>query len=218
MNTVTLDRLSSVAEISAPPPLLGESLVASLEQATDVRLPFRHLRLEHLLPAPMRAALQALPLAPPPVLPVWGEPAGSAGRRHRLRPDGPAAAPVSRALARAFGRQAVTRLIARRADVDVAGCSIRLTVTQEVDGYACAPGTAEGEARYRFVIGLSPMHQGDLGPDLYFSPDAWAAQLPWGPGAAFAFAPAADTWHGFEPRLIRRLRACLVVDYLAALS
>lgn len=216
MNTVTLDRLRSVAEICAPPRALGETLVASLERATDADFPFRHLQLEHLLPAPITAALQALPLAPPSTLPVWGEPRGAVGRLHRLRPTGPAAAPVSRALARAFAKEAVTRLIARRAEVDVAGCRIRLTVTQEVDGYACEPCTAEGEARFRLVVGLSPMHQRDLGPDLYLGPRTWVAQLPWGPGSAFAFTPAADTWHGFEPRLIRRLRTCLVVDYLPA--
>lgn len=216
MNTVTLDRLRPVAEIGAPPPLLGETLLASLEQATDARFPFRHLELEHLLPPPITAALEALPLAPPPLLPVLGEPCSCVGRQHRLRPSGPAAAPVSRALARAFARQAVTRLIAERAEVDVAGCRVRLTVTQEVDGYACEPRTGEGEARFRVVIGLSPMHQRDLGPDLYLGPRTWAAQLPWGPGTGFAFAPAADTWHGFEPRLVRRLRSCLVVDYLSA--
>jgi hypothetical protein len=216
MNSVALDRLHSVAEICAPPPALGETLVASLEQAIDARFPFRHLQLEHLLPAPITAALRALPLTPPSTLPVWGEPPAAVGRRHRLRPSGPAAAPVSRALARAFAKEAVTRLIAQRAEVDVADCRIRLTVTQEVDGYACEPCTAQGEARFRLVIGLSSLHQSDLGPDLYLGPETWAAQLPWGPGAAFAFAPAADTWHGFEPRLIRRLRTCLVVDYLAA--
>lgn len=216
MNTVALDRLRPVAETGAPPPLLGETLVASLEQATDARFPFRHLRLQHLLPPPITAALQALPLEPPSVLPVWGEPRGCVGRQHRLRPSGPAAAPVSRALARAFARPAVTGLIARRAEVDVADCRVRLTLTQEVDGYACEPCTAEGEARFRVVIGISPMHQRDLGPDLYLGPQTWAAQLPWGPGSAFAFAPAADTWHGFEPRLVRRLRTCLVVDYLPA--
>lgn len=215
MNTVTFDRLHSVAEICAPPPALGETLAASLEQATDARFPFRHLRLEHLLPAPITAALQALPLAPPSTLPVLGEPPAAVGRRHRLRPNGAAAAPISRALAHAFAKPAVTRLIAARAEVDVAGCHVRLTVTQEVDGYACEPCTAQGEARFRLVIGVSPMHQRDLGPDLYLGPQTWAAQLPWGPGSAFAFAPAADTWHGFEPRLIRRLRTCLVVDYLA---
>src|SRR4051812_18267528 len=110
MNTVTLDRLRSVAEIAPPSPSLAETLVASLEQATDARVPFRHLRLEHLLPAPMRAALQALPLAPPPVLPVWGASRASAGRRHRLRPAGPAAAPVSGALARGFTLDSVRRL------------------------------------------------------------------------------------------------------------
>jgi hypothetical protein len=133
----------------------------------------------------------------------------------RLRSDGPAAAPVSRVLARAFAADTVAALIARRAGISVAGCRLALSVTQEIDGYACEPRTCEGEARFRFVVGLSPVHQCDLGPDLYRDRESWAAQLPWRSGSAFAFAPAADTWHGFEPRMIRRVRACLVVDYLA---
>ncbi|HKR86788.1 MAG TPA: hypothetical protein VJS38_01310, partial [Phenylobacterium sp.] len=103
---------------------------------------------------------------------------------------------------------------ARRTQVEVERCRVVLTVTQEVDGYACEPATGQGEARFRFVVGLSPMRQNDLGPDLYQGPQTWAMQLPWRPGAAFGFAPGPDTWHGFEPRMIRDLRASLVVDYL----
>jgi hypothetical protein len=164
----------------------------------------------------MLAALQALPLASLPETPVMGERRGCVAVRRALRQAGPAAAPVSRALARAFASDAVVERIARRAEVEVAGCRVELTVTQEVDGWACEPCTGEGEARFRVLVGLPPMHQTDLGPDLYQGPQTWAMQLPWRPGAAFGFAPAADTWHGFEPRMIRRLRTSLVVDYLEA--
>jgi hypothetical protein len=213
MNTFALGRLHSVADVCTPPPALGETLVASLKSAQAASFPFRHLRLEHLLPPTVTAALHALPLAPPEA-PVMGEPGACVAVRRRLRPSGPAAASVSRALVRAFAQDDVAGLIHRRTDVDVGACRVALTVTQEVDGYACEPRSGEGEARFRFVVGLSPMHQNDLGPDLYQGPQTWAMQLPWRPGTALGFAPAADTWHGFEPRMIRHLRACLVVDYL----
>ena len=213
MNTFALGRLGSYADISTPSPPLAETLVASLGRAQDADVPFRHLRLEHLLPPTVTAALHALPLAPPEP-PVMGEPCGCVSVRRRLRPTGQAAAPVSRALAKAFADEDVAALIGRRVGVAVGGCAVALTLTQEVDGYASEPRTGEGEARFRFIVGLSPMHQNDLGPDLYQGPQTWAMQLPWRPGAALGFAPGADTWHGFEPRMIRHLRACLLVDYL----
>lgn len=213
MNTLALSRLRPFAEICPPSPPLSETVAASLMQAAEGRLPFRHLRLKHFLPPAVTAALHALPLAPPEA-PVIGEPSGCVAVKRRLRPTGAAAAPVSRALAQAFAAGEVAELIARRTGVEVEGRHVALTITQEVDGYACEPRTGEGEARFRFIVGLSPMHQNDLGPDLYRGPQTWALQLPWRPGSAFGFAPSADTWHGFEPRMIRHLRACLVVDYL----
>lgn len=215
MNTIVLGRLRPAIEIRAPAAALDEAVARSLAAATQAHFPFRHLRLEALLPATVAAALRALPYAPPSVLPTWGRPAAAGRRTRRLRLQGADAAPVCQALARAFAAPAATALIARRAGVEVADCAIRLSLVQEVDGYACEPRTDEGQARFRIVVALPPSHQSDLGPDLYADPETWAAQLPWSPGAAFAFAPAADTWHGFEPRLIRRLRASLVIDYVA---
>lgn len=214
MNTFAVARLHPFAEICPSAPPLYETLVASLEQAEAARFPFRHLRLEHLLPPSVTAALQALPLAPPPATPVIGEPRGCVAVARRLRPAGAAAARVSRALARAFAADEVAALIARRTQVELERRRVVLTVTHEVDGYAREPATGQGEARFRFVVGLSPMRQNDLGPDLYQGPQTWAMQLPWRPGSAFGFAPGPDTWHGFEPRMIRDLRASLVVDYV----
>jgi len=210
MNTLSFARPRAVTEGSAPPSLSGV-LAASLERAQEVRIPFRHLRFEHLLPPAHIATLHALSL--PPATAVIGEACGCVAVRRALVSIDRAAA-VSRTLAHGFAAETVADQIARRAGVEVADCRLALTLTQEVDGWACEPRTGEGEARYRFVVGLSPMHQIDLGPDLYRGPQTWATQLPWRPGSAFGFAPAADTWHGFEPRMIRHQRASLVVDYL----
>jgi hypothetical protein len=215
MNLIALPTPRRPTATFAPPRSLDGALADSLRRAEEVEAPFRHLRLVNLLPPSICAALKVLPLEPPPELPVWGEPPPCVRRAYRLRVEGPTAAAVSQDLAQAFADETVTRLIAGRAQVEVAGCPVRLTISQESDGYACEPRTGEGEARFRLVVGLPPAPQGDLGPDLYAGPQTWATQLPWGVGAGFAFAPGPDTWHGFEPRLLRRLRACLVVDYLA---
>lgn len=217
MHTITQARLSAAPETCppAPAPRLDETVVRSLAAAADARFPFRHLRLEKLLPAGAAAALGAVPCAPLSFVQALDGPPCAGRRARRLRLDGPDALPLCQTLARIFASPAVTALVRQRAGVEVGDCAIRLSLVQDVDGYACEPCTGEGEARFRIVVALPPSHQGDLGPDLYAGPETWAAQLPWRPGSAFAFAPAADTWHGFEPRLIRRLRASLVIDYVA---
>jgi hypothetical protein len=217
MTTIVLGRLRPVSETRAPAPGLDETVARSLAAAVEAQLPFFHLRFKKLLPASITAALGGLPCPPPPQ--AWGGPVEACGpgarrRMHRLHPRVADAAPACRALARTFAAPSVTALVSRRAGVAVADCALRLSLVQEVDGYACEPRTAEGEARFRIIVALPPSHQPDLGPDLYSGPQTWAAQLRWPPGAALAFAPAADTWHGFEPRLIRRLRTTLVIDYV----
>jgi hypothetical protein len=213
MNTLPLERLRPVREICLPPPL-DDVVAASLETATEAPRPFRHLRLRRLLPTRVLTELSELPYAPPSVQPVVGLAPGEAARTHTLALSGPGAVAVCRSLARSLAAPAVRAQIRRRADVDVCGRPLRLRLIQAIDGYACPPQTAEGESLFRIVVALPPSHQGDLGPDLYADPQTWAAQLSGAPGAAFAFAPAADTWHGFEPRMIRRQRVSLVIDYL----
>ena len=63
------------------------------------------------------------------------------------------------------------------------------------------------------VFELDTGGQRNLGPDIYFESGDWAAQAPWTPGCALAFAPSARSWHGFEPRMIREVRKSLIIDY-----
>jgi hypothetical protein len=213
MNTLAFRRPCTVAEIRPSGPSPDEVLARRLFEGVHSPGPFRHLRLRKLLPTRTLVAVGALPYPPPPYQ-TGGRPRDGVRRTHALWRRAPDAALVCQTLARDLASPRVADQIFRRMEVDVAGCAVRLSLSQEVDGYACEPQTGQGEARFRIVVALPPSHQSDLGPDLYTDPETWAAQLPWTPGAAFAFAPAADTWHGFEPRLIRRLRASLVIDYV----
>jgi hypothetical protein len=213
MNTLAFRRPHAVAKTWPSAASPDEVLARRISEGVHAPAPFQHLRLRKLLPSHLLVAVGALPYPPPPYQ-TWGRPRDGVRRTHALGPCGPGAAPVCQALAGDLAAPRVTDQILRRMGVDVAGCAVRLSLTQEVDGYACEPRTGEGEARLRIVVALPPAHQSDLGLDLYADPETWVAQLPGSPGAAFAFAPAADTWHGFEPRLIRRLRASLVIDYV----
>jgi hypothetical protein len=207
MNMLAFERLSPAVDREAR--LLVEAVSSSLAEGVDVAAPFRHLRLERLAPPAVLAGLAGL--SGPPPLPCLGESTRS-GCQLTLRKEGRGL--LYEALERAFSAAPVLDLAAR-CGVEVTGCSLRFTLTHEVDGYACRPRTGQGEARLRIVAALPPTHQHDLGPDLYADPETWVAQPPWAPGSALAFAPAGDTWHGFEPRLIRQIRSCLIIDYVA---
>ncbi|MDB5445150.1 MAG: hypothetical protein JWQ97_467 [Phenylobacterium sp.] len=199
----------------APAGPAAVALARSLEAAQCEDHPFPRLHLRNPLPPRVLAGLAALPFEPPPALAPLGGPRACVSRTHPLRGPEALRFAVCRAAADAFAAEPVVALLERRLAVDLQGCTPRFGVVHHADGYVCAPRTGPRGVGVRLVIALGPSCDVGLGPDLYLDGETWAAQLPWGPGLAFAFAPGPETWHGFEPRLIRRLRSLLVVDYAA---
>jgi len=188
------------------------TLAGSLGAARASAFPYPHWLLAEMLPRTLVWSLGALPFAPPPP-PLIGCARPPTGRTAFVTPCEIEAYSACRLVAETFQSAAVVALIARATGARLSDCRLRIALTQEVDGHQCPPRTRQAEARFTVMLALDTGGQRNLGPDIYFESGDWAAQAPWTPGCALAFAPSARSWHGFEPRMIREVRKSLIIDY-----
>lgn len=205
--------LASTGGAGAGPTACQAAVVQSLAQAHGCDFPYPHWLLTGLLPLDLAWALAGLPFAEPPGLD--GLSRGPTSHLRVLMPDEVTAFAPCRAVAETFQSPAIVGLISRAIGCDLRDCGLRIGLEHDVDGYDCPPRTRQGEARFTLMVALDAHGQRHLGPDIYFDSGAWAAQAPWRPGCALAFAPSERSWHGFEPRMIRSVRTSLVIDYVA---
>ena len=190
------------------------ALAASFGVARTSAFPYPHWLLADVLPLDLVWSLAALPFAPPPPA-LIGCARPPTGRVTFLTPGETEAFAACRLVAETFQSAAAVALIGRATGARLSDCRLRIALVQEVDGHQCPPRTRQDEARFTLMLALDAGGQRNLGPDIYFESGDWAAQAPWTPGCALAFAPSARSWHGFEPRMIREVRKSLVIDYVA---
>jgi hypothetical protein len=204
---------SAIEESPASDTVCRAALARSFGDALACVRPYPHWMMADLLPPGLVRALVHLPYAWP-ASPAWG----------CVRPKPQAFWPVSardqqdsgacRTVAQSFQATETLASIAHATGTDLRDCSLSLRLLREVDGYACAPQTRCGEARFTLLVALDTGGQSNLGPDIYSETGEWAGQPPWRPGCAVGFAPSPRSWHGFEPRMIRGVRSSLLVDYV----
>jgi hypothetical protein len=189
------------------------ALARSFAAARMSAFPYPHALLADLLPLDLVWSLADLPFAPPPP-PLIGCTRPPTGRMAFITHRETEAFTPCRLVAETFQSAAAMALISRATGARLSDCRLRIALAQEVDGHQCPPRTRQDEARFTVMVALDAGGQRNLGPDIYFESGDWAAQAPWTPGCALAFAPSARSWHGFEPRMIREVRKSLIVDYV----
>lgn len=190
------------------------AFTASLQGAARAERPYRHWRLRDALPQPLQAAIDALPFAPLVLGGISGTREAHNGARRYFDPPTIAAFPACRAVAEAFQDRTTVAAIAAVTGADLDGCRLRVEFALDGEGFWLQPHTDLGVKRFTLLCYLSPKGRPDLGTDLYADPGVWSHRARFDPGAALAFVPAADTWHGFEPRPIRGIRKSLIVNYV----
>jgi hypothetical protein len=188
------------------------ALAGSIGAARASAFPYPYWLLAEMLPRDLVWSLAGLPFAPPPPA-LIGCPRPPTGRVAFITPREIEAHSACRLVAETFQSAAVVALIARATGARLSDCRLRIALAQEVDGHQCPPCTRQDDARLTIMLALDAGGQRNLGPDIYFESGDWAAQAPWTPGRALAFAPSARSWHGFEPRMIREVRKSLLIDY-----
>lgn len=189
---------------------------ASLASAKVQDEPYRHWILSNVLPPDVAQALDALPFPAPELHGVSGSREIHNNTRRYVDAEAIAAYPVCRSLAEAFQDARTVKLIEEITGARLGGCCLRIEYAQDTEGFWLQPHTDLGVKKFTLLYYLSPDGSGDLGTDVYADAKTWSHRAPFIPGAALAFVPSDNTWHGFEPRPIPVVRKSLIINYVTA--
>ena len=192
------------------------TFAASLTAAVADDNPYRHWLLSDVLPQDVADAMDALPFPPPALNGVSGSREIHNNTRRYVDAEAIATYPVCRSLAEAFQDPRTVRVIEDVTGARLGGCCLRIEYAQDTDGFWLQPHTDLGVKKFTLLYYLSPEGEEDLGTDVYADADTWSHRAPFTPGAALAFVPSNNTWHGFEPRPIPVVRKSLILNYVTA--
>ncbi|MFI4964778.1 MAG: hypothetical protein ACHP9T_05355 [Caulobacterales bacterium] len=192
----------------------GASFARSLLAAAVQDAPYRHWLLSDVLPAPIAAAMDALPFAAPPLDGLSGSREIHNNTRRYIDADAIAQHAACRSLADAFQHPDTVALVEEVTGARLDGCCLRIEYAQDTDGFWLQPHTDLGVKKFTLLYYLGPAGQPDLGTDVYADAETWSHRAPFEPGGALAFVPSDRTWHGFEPRPIPVVRKSLILNYV----
>ena len=192
------------------------TFAASLTAAVADDNPYRHWLMSDVLPQDVADAMDVLPFPAPALNGVSGSREIHNNTRRYVDAEAIAAYPACRSLAEAFQDPRTVRVIEDVTGARLGGCCLRIEYAQDTDGFWLQPHTDLGVKKFTLLYYLSPEGEEDLGTDVYADADTWSHRAPFTPGAALAFVPSNDTWHGFEPRTIPVVRKSLIINYVTA--
>jgi hypothetical protein len=207
---------SGAAAVDAERGACRASFASSLTSAERSELPYRHWLLSGVLPVDVAAALDALPFEAPPLDGVSGSREIHNNTRRYIDREAIETYPVCRAVAEAFQDPRTVAVVEQTTGAQLGGCCLRIEYAQDTDGFWLQPHTDLGVKKFTLLYYLSPATSDDLGTDIYADAKTWSHRAPFTPGAALAFVPSDNTWHGFEPRPIAVVRKSLIVNYVTA--
>lgn len=188
----------------------------SLAAAQVHDVPYRHWLLSDVLPADVAAEINALPFEAPALNGVSGSREIHNNTRRYVDADAIARYRACAALAQAFQHPDTVALVEEVTGARLDGCCLRIEYAQDTEGFWLQPHTDLGVKKFTLLYYLSPDGQPDLGTDVYADADTWSHRAPFEPGAALAFVPSNNTWHGFAPRPIPVVRKSLIINYVTA--
>ncbi|RAK56309.1 2OG-Fe(II) oxygenase [Phenylobacterium soli] len=189
-------------------------MLASLAAAEQRASPFVNWRVTRLLPPRLAEALARLPLNPVDLGGVSGRRELHNDQRAYFAGDVLERFAPARALAEAFQSPRIVQALMLLTGALLVGTYLRIEYALDLDGFWLEPHTDLGVKAFTMLFQLGQGGQEGLGTDLYSGPGAWAETVPFGWNSALLFVPAADTWHGVEPRPIEGVRRSIIVNYV----
>jgi hypothetical protein len=190
------------------------SFAHSLKSGIARDEPYRHWMLQHVLPADMAAAMDALPFPAPALNGLSGSREIHNNTRKYIDADAIGKYPACAALAQALQHPDTVAMVEDVTGARIGGCCLRIEYAQDTDGFWLQPHTDLGVKKFTLLYYLGPDGQPDLGTDVYADSKTWSHRAPFDVGGALAFVPSDRTWHGFEPRLIPVVRKSLIINYV----
>jgi hypothetical protein len=193
----------------------GSRIRRAIGRACRSEWPYRHWRLNDVLPHPLCDAVCALPFAPPRVSDTCGKREThnsqrifvSTGTRRRFA--------ACDALADAFQDEATVGLLQDLCEIDLDGSFLRIECCLDTDGFWLAPHTDIGAKLLTLLIYLSDDPQArDWGTDIMDPTGKVLDRVPGDFNDGLMFVPDSDTWHGFAKRRISGIRRTLIVNYV----
>lgn len=189
--------------------------LASLQAAHVATAPYRHWLLDQALPLETAAAIVDLPVRPAEIAETGGKRdnhnesrvffAGALAGEHA----------VCREVAACFQHPETVAALQQATGADLAGCSLRIEYCQDRGGFWLEPHTDIGAKRFTMLVYLSTAADGaQWGTDIYDGEKRRVGRAPAGFDQGLIFVPAADTWHGFEPRAINGVRRSIIINYV----
>ncbi len=92
---------------------------------------------------------------------------------------------------------------------------LRMEYALDTEGFWLEPHTDIGVKMFTMLIYMSKDEDAlGWGTDIYESKEKHARTVPFKSNSALMFIPSNQTWHGFEPRVIKGIRKTLIVNYV----
>jgi hypothetical protein len=205
------------AKAAFDPDAICASMCSSLSAARRISTPYPHWFLRDCLPQDVVAGILDLPF----LVPDLGGLSGTREIHNSTRTYFDAASmvrfAVCDALNSAFLSAALTDRIAAYFEIDLRGSLLRVEYAQDTDGFWLAPHTDLGAKLFSLLVYISsdPRHH-NLGTDIYDANRLHVGRALFQQNAALAFVPSSNTFHGFEPRVIRGVRKSIIINYVTS--
>jgi hypothetical protein len=194
---------------------VAATLLSCLDCSEAATYPYRHWLIHGVLPEDTCAAIDALPLNPPPIGDTMGKRETHNSSRLFFGAEQRALHPVCDALASALQSHTVARRLESRCGTVLAGSFLRIEYCLDKEGFWLEPHTDIGAKLYTMLVDLSDEPGSEAwGTVVLDGPETLVATTPYVRNGGLIFIPAADTWHGFHRRPIVRVRRSLIVNYV----
>ena len=187
----------------------------ALREARREERPYRHWKLNDVLPESMCTGILTLPIAPPVVHDSQGRRETFNDKRTFFTPLLRERYPVCAVLSDALARPDVARQLEATCGIKAEGSFLRIEYIQDLDGAWLEPHRDIPEKLFSMVIYLCTGPDAkDWGTDIYDSERRWVGRASAEFDSAVIFIAGPNTWHGFEPRPINGVRRLMEINYV----